>query len=669
MPSSSPHPSAVVPAAPSPERAAAPGGRRRLAAIDGLRGLALLGMLAWHAHVGWVRGGFARMTIFFVLSGFLAASSYQSLRGSGHAHPFRAFWARRARRLLPVTVLGVGFAIAVTVAVGSDQAVRGLRGDALAVLGNVVNWRFIVNEQSYGALFERPSAFQHFWSLSLEEQCFWLLPLVLAGVAVTGRRAWIVVAVVAAALGAVPLLVTHSPDAAYYGTHVRGGEFLVGVALALALARTGGRVPDGARPAVRVVGAASLVGLVVVMVAVDRSLPWLYRGGLGLFAVPAVLVVAAALDERGLVPRVLSIAPLVALGRWAFPIYVLHWPVFLVLSAERTGWSGPPLVVLQLGVSIALGALVHVAFERPLLDRSAAGWRRDAVVLPLVGGAAVALALVALAVRPPAATYDFAALETAANTGPVEGMDSVAVDDGRPSLAMFGGSTAVSLGGVAWDWASEAPAFRPVPGDSKLGCGLLAGGVRVFGRQPDGSPEYAAPDEHCLGWEERWPQTVSANGIDVAILMTGVWDTADWRFEGEDVWRSIGDPQFDARVETALVRAVDSLSSAGARVVLTTTPLVGPGRTGTARAERSLGADHQQRVTAYNDILRRVADARGQVVVDYGAFVDGLAPEQSAAWLPDGIHPTRATALEIWRSYLGPAVEQATGVGRPIEAW
>ena len=249
--------------------------RERSAALDGLRGLALLGMMAWHAQIGWVKGGFARMTIFFVLAGFLAARSYLGIRDRRGSRPFRTFWTRRARRLLPITALGIAFAVAVTIAIGSNRAQQSLGGDALSVIGNVSNWRFMVDDRSYGAMFENPSAFQHFWSLSIEEQWFVLIPLVLAVAAWIGtrREAWgrHVVAVAAVALGLVPLVLDHTPDQAYYGTHVRGAEFLAGVWLALWLRH---RETIGWRPGPRRVlagaGAASLVVLVGVMLTVDR---------------------------------------------------------------------------------------------------------------------------------------------------------------------------------------------------------------------------------------------------------------------------------------------------------------------------------------------------------------------------------------------------------------
>jgi peptidoglycan/LPS O-acetylase OafA/YrhL len=662
-----------------------------VAALDGLRGLALLGMLAWHAEVGWVRGGFARMTIFFTLSGYLAARSFLRLRDRSEPTPFRTFWRRRARRLLPVTVLGLVAAVAVTLAVGSDAARGDLRGDTLSVALFSSNWRFLLDQQSYGELFEHPSAFQHYWSLSLEEQLFWILPATLAlAFAIHRRRAWIIVAGMAVAFAAIPFFIAHSPDAAYYGTHVRAGEFLAGVALAIVLHRTSG-VPTEQRRLVGIVGTASLVLLVGVMLLVDREHAWLYQGGMGLFAIPAVGITAAAMAGLGPASKALGIRPLATIGRWAFPIYVLHWPLFILLAPERTGLDGTALIVVEMSLAIAIGGLVHRWFERPLMEGPAADaepfwqqawawWSRDRAALGAVAGAAAVLVLIAALAPVPTPTYDLLAAEDRlSDTSYLEIPDAERVLAETPprlteserllateplNVALFGGSTAVSVGPAGIDWSTEHPGLAVVPGYSRLGCGMVTDGVRVHAVESDGSPKADPPDAYCQQWPVRWSAAVMANDVDVAVVMTGVWETADWQLgvaeATGDEFVSIGDPVFDAHLTDRLVTAMSSLRDRGATVVLTTTPVVGTGADGRVHLERNLGPDHPARVAAYNDLLRRVAaETEGVELVEYGAWVDALTPEQRAVAMPDGIHPTRETADRLWLELLGPAVDQA----------
>jgi len=667
----------------SPPRSGAP--PRRVQALDGLRGFALLGMLAWHAQIGWVKGGFARMTIFFVLSGFLAASSWLSLTAKGVDRPFGTFWRRRARRLLPITVLGVAFATAVTVAIGSHEAVGGLRGDAASVLGGVSNWRFLLDGQSYGELFEHPSAFQHFWSLSLEEQWFWILPLVLAGViAVTGRRAWLAVAGLAVGLAAVPAVIAHSPDAAYYGTHVRGGEFLAGVALALVLQRHGGALPSSWRRPASALGTVGLAGLVLVMLTIERDHDWLYAGGLGLFALPALAVVLAARQGTGPVVWLLGFAPLAFLGRAAFSIYALHWPLFQLLETERTGLDGPALAAVQLAAGIGLGSAVYLLIERRLIDRPLP----DRWALPALASAGAAIVLVAGLAPRPAAPYDLLALQDRLADGFDLDLDQakrtldVATEAGAPAgevslavvppttrrVGLFGGSTAVALGAAANDWDEATPEVDIAPGYARLGCGVLTEGERIFGRDAVGQPKRAHPDDWCLGWEVRWPAAAVAQDLDVAVIMTGVWETASWRLDGYDDFTGLGDPGFDFLVEAKLTRAVQSMQARDIDVVLVTTPVVGGGRDGLVHERRYLGPEHPDRVRAFNDIVLRVAAAhQGVTVIPYGAAIDALDPEESADRLPDGIHPTEAVAAELWTTTVGPALLHAIEtMDRPV---
>lgn len=661
----------------------------RVAALDGLRGLALLGMLAWHAQVGWVKGGFARMTIFFVLSGYLATASWLNLRRRQEARPFSTFWRRRVRRLVPLTLLGVALGVAVTAFAGGDAARRTMAGDTASVLGGLSNWRFLFSGQSYGALFERPSAFQHFWSLSLEEQCFWLLPLVVAGaVALAGRRAWLAVAAAGAALCAIPAVVAHSPDAAYYGTHVRGGEFLIGAVLAMALAPHGGQIPPRRRRSVSVLGSLSLATLVLVMLTVDRTLSWLYEGGLGLFALPAVAVVAACRLEQGPTVAVLRLPPLPALGRAAFSIYALHWPLFQLLSPQRTGLPAGVSTTVQLVVGIGVGLAAHRFVERPLLEGAAITdgtrrarlrnslWTPDRHALPALGAAAVAVLAVAVAVPDPPAPYDLRQLEAELAAGttvdlaeaqrvlevaPVAVTAPVArLAEPEVRFGFFGGSSAVALGATGERYSAGSERLELAPGYARLGCGVVTEGMRTHGSSSTGAPELAPPDDYCLGWEVRWPAAATLQDLDLAVVMAGVWEVSDWQLGDPPTTTHLGDPGFDLLLALHLHDAVRAFEQRGVAVVLVTTPEVGDGRLGDVHELRHLGADHPRRVARYNEILRLVAaDHPDVTVVDYGGYVDRWTDAQRNERLPDGIHATEAAGEAIWDEFFGTELEGA----------
>ena len=172
-------PAPPAPASPAPTVAATDGKMPYLPALDGLRAIALVAVLAFHAGFSWIHGGYLPLTSFFVLSGFLITSLLLLERGRKGRIDLVAFWGRRARRLVPAAILGLGLVALYTASIG--RSVPGLRGDVFACLGWVANWRFIFVGRSYADLFGDPSPVQHFWSLAVEEQFYLVLPPLAVG--------------------------------------------------------------------------------------------------------------------------------------------------------------------------------------------------------------------------------------------------------------------------------------------------------------------------------------------------------------------------------------------------------------------------------------------------------------------------------------------------------
>ncbi|HEV7720495.1 MAG TPA: acyltransferase, partial [Iamia sp.] len=163
-------------------RVAAPAGDRRplpyVPALDGLRAVAVVGVMLFHGGVAWMPGGFLGVDVFFVLSGYLITTLLLRERVGTHTIDLRQFWVRRLRRLLPALIVLIG-AVGIAAPFLIDPGQRAsVRGDGLAALGYVANWRFIVTEQSYFA--GVPSPLRHLWSLAVEEQWYVLFPIVVA---------------------------------------------------------------------------------------------------------------------------------------------------------------------------------------------------------------------------------------------------------------------------------------------------------------------------------------------------------------------------------------------------------------------------------------------------------------------------------------------------------
>src|ERR1700712_3611651 len=236
-----------------------PGGRavppHGIPALDGVRALAVLAVLADHGGVAGLPGGFVGVDVFFVLSGFLITSLLlQEHRRTGRIR-LGAFWARRARRLLPALVLMVLAVITLRRAFAPDS-VSGLRLDALAALGWVANWRFAARHTDYFAQGGMASPLQHTWSLGVEEQYYLLWPLILVTVVLLSRHrryaspaavrrtvGWLAVVGAAASAGAaLRLSGSGSLGRVYFGSDTRAQALLIGAAAA---ALIGGPSPPG----------------------------------------------------------------------------------------------------------------------------------------------------------------------------------------------------------------------------------------------------------------------------------------------------------------------------------------------------------------------------------------------------------------------------------------
>jgi len=369
-----------------------------LAGLDGLRGLAVVAVLLYHA--GLLAGGFLGVEVFFVISGYLITLILvEEWQRHGHLDVY-AFWLRRTRRLWPASFVVILAAVGFTTLVLPDELLA-LRGAALAGVLSVSNWYSIVVQQSYFEAIGRPPLLRHLWSLAIEAQFYVLWPLVL----VVGLRFWrghltLVAAIAGAVASALLMVWLYQPDAdpsrVYYGTDTRASGLLIGAALALAradgLARVTCAVSD-------VIGFGALIGLGYVCARLTEFEPFLYRGGFLIVDVLSAVAIAAAVHPRARIGRaVLDMQPLRWIGVRSYGIYLWHWPVFMLtrphLDVRLDGW---PVVVVRLIVVGALAELSYRFVEMPF-RRGGVRWVRAA------GGLAAGVALLGTSVaaaKPP----------------------------------------------------------------------------------------------------------------------------------------------------------------------------------------------------------------------------------------------------------------------------
>lgn len=357
------------------ERASPPFRLGHRAELDGLRGIAVLLVVVYHLDTMWpdlgralLPGGYLGVDLFLVLSGFLITSLLIAEHDATGGIGLRAFFGRRAVRLVPA--LGALLAAVLAVAV-VDRAMLGrsiydttevARASAW-VLTFTGNWA-IVFDHGLGPV-------GHLWTIALEGQFYVLWGLVLAGL--LGRRAGVVPAAALAGVAAVAAWRLHHFTARpgdlfspYVSTLTRLDAPLLGAVAGAWVAR--GRV-GWIRG--RVAGVCMIAGVGGVVTAAIVSVPfdgWLFRGGFTLVAAMAALAVVGAVQDRDRTPaRWLRTRPLVAAGRGSYSLYLWHVPVFIVVGEEATALSEPVRCAVGIGVSAALAWASYTYVERPFM--------------------------------------------------------------------------------------------------------------------------------------------------------------------------------------------------------------------------------------------------------------------------------------------------------------
>ncbi|OBK14199.1 acyltransferase family protein [Mycobacterium asiaticum] len=636
--------------------------QRGIPALDGLRAIAVALVLVGHGGIPGVGGGFIGVDVFFVLSGFLITSLLLDELGQSGRIDLAGFWIRRVRRLLPALLLMV-----LTVGVAREflpyQAQNGLRGDAIAAFLWVANWRFVAQQTDYFTQGAPPSPLQHTWSLGVEEQYYFVWPLLLIGVtllmAARARRyfakitvghvrlAAFVIATVGALASAVAAIACTSDatrDRIYFGTDTRAQALLVGAAASALLVRDWPALNRGwclirSRWGRRVARTLPLVGL-----AVLAAITHLATGGAGEFrhglliavAIAAVLVIApVALEQRGAVARVLAWRPLVWLGTISYGVYLWHWPIFLTLNGERTGWTGLGLFGARCAATVVVAGVSWWAIEQPIRR-----WRPQRVALLPLAAATVASAAAATIMVVPVGTGlrevglppDVSAVAAVSPSPPGAGLPTPLGprDPNQPfTVSVFGDS----IGWTMMHYLPPTPGFKFLD-HTVIGCSLVRGTpYRYIGQTLEQRAE-------CDGWPARWAAQVSHDRPDVALLVIGRWETVDRVNEGK--WTHIGDPTFDAYLDFELNRALDIVGATGVRVMVATVPY---SRGGERADGRLYPEDQPGRVNEWNTMLRNAISHRSNVgIVDlnkklcpdgvYTAKVDGIKVRS------DGVHLT-----------------------------
>jgi peptidoglycan/LPS O-acetylase OafA/YrhL len=629
--------------------------------------------MMYHGGLSITTGGFMGVDAFFVLSGFLITSLLVGEWRETVAIKLSAFWARRARRLLPALLLMLVFVAFLASVIVPQGTYPALRLDALATLLYVSNWHFVLVNSNYFNETASASPLIHTWSLAVEEQFYLIWPLVVLGILRLTKSLNVLFGVCCvAALGSaieMDVLFHHgvSTNRIYLGTDTRSQCLFIGCALAVGLvlltqrSHAEGRLQPGelwapAGNAGRTLcGLSGMVGALVavtIWVTTSTTSSFPYEGGFFLIGLATAGVIVSAIGApRSPVPRLLSLAPIRYIGRISYGLYIWHWPLFIWLDAGRTGLSGYGLFVIRVLVTLAVSIASYHLVEQPIRRGTFLRQWRAYVAVPT----AVGVVLVAMTAATVGASGAVGSGPIPSPIGVGKGSTTTTGSTIAPAagpkvrVLLLGDSIALTLGfGLAYATLQQKYDYI-LSDDGILGCGVVMGPeVELMGAR------YATPPA-CSGapldksapinkqpWPYQWLNAMAVTHPNVVVLLAGRWEVVDREYLGK--WTNILNPKYAAYVKHQLELTSDLVTTSGAHMVFLTTPCTNEG-------EQPDGApwpeDNPARQAVYNRLVREVAALHPTTdsVVNLNAAtcpggkfstdVDGVAVRRS-----DGVHFT-----------------------------
>jgi len=643
-----------------PHPAGRPISFRFVPALDGIRAIAVLGVMLYHGGAPLAGGGFMGVNMFFVLSGFLITSLLLGEWTRRLTIHLGQFWARRARRLLPaLLVMLVGVAVYAKV-FASPGEFAGLRLDSLSTLFYVANWHFIFSGTSYFVHTAQSSPLEHMWSLSIEEQFYIVWPPVALVMLHLGRRfrpsrqlwpilATAVIGALASAADMRFLFYRHaSVNRLYEGTDTRCQDILVGASLAIGMAmwarsrqpvservarrrvlteRTwlGVRITPisaweiaspVARLVVQVVGWSALVGALFLWTRISGtgavSPSYLFEGGFLLFALAVAAVIFCVVTAQA-GPLSLALANPVFryIGMISYGVYLWHVPLFDLLDGTRLHLYGLPLLAVRMGATLVVATGSFYLVEQPV-RRGRMGSVTEWKAWLMTAAAFLGVVVVTVAATVPAEATAAPAAAIPRPVGPQYHGPPVGV-------TMFGDSLAFTAGWAVATTNAEDPYDVDFHSQGLLGCGIMVASDQISqGTEYPAPPACSPTSPPAEQWPALWAGLLRAQHPNVTILMAGRWEVSDQIIDGRTV--HIGEPAYDALLTADVQRAVQVGTSTGADMILLTVPCFSSGEQPDGQPWPE---DSTSRRLEYDRILETVAAAhpRDVEVDDFGAQV------------------------------------------------
>lgn len=351
-----------------------PGTRRYMPGLDGLRALAVLAVIAYHLNLPWALGGLLGVSIFFVLSGYLITDILLAQWNPHGRINLQEFWLARVRRLLPALFVMLTGVI-LWIYLYDPGRLASVCSDAIAAIFYSSNWWLIFQQVSYFSSFGQPAPLGHLWSLAVEEQFYLLWPLLLGlglrYIPCRSRLIGLITALMMASVMAMAVIYQpgSDPSRVYYGTDTRSFSLFIGAVLAFVWPsrKLSADLSPRRRHLLDAAGGAALLLISLMIWLGHQYQAYLYQGGLLLFSLAAMILIAVLAHPASLLAKMFAIAPLRWLGVWSYGIYLWHYPLIVLSNPTvNTGGLDIGLSIKQILLAISLAAVSWYLIENPI---------------------------------------------------------------------------------------------------------------------------------------------------------------------------------------------------------------------------------------------------------------------------------------------------------------
>lgn len=347
---------------------------RYISGFDGIRTLAVIGVILYHLAPYQFQGGFLGVPIFFVVSGYLITDLLFQEWQQNKRIDVIGFYIRRVKRLYPALVTLV-LATTAYITLFARDLLANIRAVIMTNLLYVYNWYQVAHHESYFDKFGTQSPFTHLWSLSIEGQfyLFWPLIIIILLKFVKKKQpifdTMIILAFISALLMAILYRTGQDPSRVYYGTDTRMFSILLGAALAVVWPSTALRkdLPTNLRLLLDVIGGGALMLLCLMFMQMTGESALVYRGGMFFFSVLSMILVAVVAHPGADMNRLLTNRLFTWIGKRSYGIYLYQYPVLVFFESKINVADHSFLYALiEVALILVLSDLSYRFLELPL---------------------------------------------------------------------------------------------------------------------------------------------------------------------------------------------------------------------------------------------------------------------------------------------------------------